>query len=365
MVPVARRNLLADKVRLMISVGGVTFAVLLILVLGSVYRGFERETGAFAEHVPGHLWIMEQDVRDLFHSSSMVPEDAAGQVAAVEGVSAVLPVYAKRGTVVHNGEAYDTFLVGFDVPPGTEAVSGLTAPAPGEIVMDQVLARKMRLDVGDQVEVRGRPLTVAAVGSVSNVGSTQFSMMSWEDMQSALAVPGYVNYVLASVEDGADPHAVAEAIGRQIPGVKASTKAEFAEVNRAEIRETFLPVLAVLLAVAFMVGTALVGLTTYTATIERTREYGVLKAVGASAGHLFRVVLTQSMAVGVAGFLLGVPLTFAVNAAAEATVPEFVAILRWQDVIIVLAASLAMAALGSLIPVRRVATIDPASVFRA
>ncbi len=365
MVPVARRNLLADKVRLVISVGGVAFAVLLILVVGSLYRGFEREAGSFVRSVPGDIWVMEQDTTDIFHSFSVLPEEKLAGVGEVPGVSEVISLYAKRGRLDYDGGDADTYVMGFAVPRGTELLSGIEAPGPGEIVLDRVFVRKTGLRVGDNVEVRGRTLRVSQIGSISNVGLSQFSLMSPEDAREVLAVPGNVSYALVTVEPGADPAAVAGAIEQAVPGLKAETKVAFADANRNEVVTFFLPIVAVLLAVSFLVGTAVVGLTIYTATIERTREFGVMKAIGASAGHLFRVVLAQSVIIGVAGFLVGVPLTIAVNGLAQELVPEFVNVLLWRDVAAAFGAALVMAVLAAFVPVRRVAGIDPAAVFRA
>src|SRR3990172_13228315 len=125
MVPVARRNILADKVRLLISVGGVAFAVPLILVVGSLYRGFQREAGSFVEGVPGDLWVMEQDTADIFHSYSIVSEDKIEKVASVEGVDGGIPLYGKRVTVRYDGGSADTYIMALDVPPGTEVLHGM------------------------------------------------------------------------------------------------------------------------------------------------------------------------------------------------------------------------------------------------
>ena len=365
MVPIARRNLLADKVRLLIAVGGVAFAVLLILVVGSLYRGFEKEAGSFVQGVPGDIWVMERDTSDIFHSFSVVPEDTIGEVTSVTGVDRVIPLYGKRVKVAYGGGDADTYVMAFGVEPGTEVLPGVAAPSRGEIVLDNVFARKSGLDAGDTVDARGRALTVSQVGDISNVGLSQFSLISGEDARDLIAVPGSVSYLLVAVDPGADPGAVAEGIEQRLPGLRAETKDDFAAANRNEIVTFFLPIVSVLLIVAFLVGTAVVGLTIYTATIERTREYGVMKALGASGGYLLRIVIAQSITIGVAGFVVGVPLTVAVNWLAKQQVPEFVNVLRWQDVAAVLGVSLVMAVLAAFIPIRRVARIDPAAVFRA
>ena len=72
----------------------------------------------------------------------------------------------------------------------------------------------------------------------------------------------------------------------------------------------------------------------------------------------------QSILICLAGCLLGVPATFGVNWLAERVVPEFSNIVRWEDVAIVLGMALVMGIVASFIPIRRVASVDPASVFR-
>src|SRR5512134_2000728 len=211
MVPVARRNLFAETGRFAISVGGVAFAVLLILVILGLYRGFEREAGSLVESVPGDLWVMEQDTTDIFHSFSVVPEGKLAQIKAVPGVEGVVPVYARRGAAEFAGGRSDTYLMSFDVPPGTEVLPGIAAPGAGEIIIDKVFARKTGLSRGDVLTIRGHDLVVARSADISNVGLSQFSLISAPDAREIIAIPGSVNYALLSVEDSADPASVAAA----------------------------------------------------------------------------------------------------------------------------------------------------------
>src|SRR3990170_2419443 len=365
MVPVARRNLFAEKGRFAISVGGVTFAVLLILVILGLYRGFEREAGSFVESVPGDLWVMEQDTTDIFHSFSVVSEDKLDEIRAVPGVSSVIPLYARRGDAAYAGGRADTYLMAFDVPPATEVLPGIEAPASGQIIVDSVFSRKTGLSVGDTLTIRGRDLTVSRVADISNVGLSQFSLISAADAKEIAAIPGSVNYVLAFVDGGQPAASVAQAIERAVPGTHAEIKADFAEANRNEIISFFLPIISVLLVIGFLVGTVVIGLTIYTATIERSREYGVMKAVGGSAGFLYRIVLSQSATLTAAGFVAGLLGSLVVADLAARAVPEFATDFQARDIAAVGTAALVMAVIASLVPARRVNSIDPAIVFRA
>jgi putative ABC transport system permease protein len=108
-----------------------------------------------------------------------------------------------------------------------------------------------------------------------------------------------------------------------------------------------------------------IALTTYTATIEKARDFGVLKAVGASNGFVYRIVVRQSLIVGVAGAALGVLVSVLAATLIERAVPEFVTDLRWTDAMGLFGLALAVSLAAAFLPVHRINRIDPAMVFRA
>ncbi|MGH9224417.1 MAG: ABC transporter permease [Acidimicrobiales bacterium] len=120
-----------------------------------------------------------------------------------------------------------------------------------------------------------------------------------------------------------------------------------------------------LVIVALVVGTAVIGLITYTATLEKSKEYGVFKAIGFSNRKLYAVVFQQSLLAAMAGFLLGCVLSVLLGPAIEGNVPVFVTDIRWGYIAFAGTGALGMAALASFIPARPVARLDPAEVFRA
>jgi putative ABC transport system permease protein len=161
-------------------------------------------------------------------------------------------------------------------------------------------------------------------------------------------VPGFVETV-----EGADPRFV------------AFTREEFAANTRERILSNVIPILLMVLGLAFIVGLAVSGLTIYTATVEKQREYGILKAVGFKNSFLYRVVLEQSLVTGVLGFSVGVGLTIFITLFASDFVPQFVTYVRPVDIAFVAAVTLVMSAIAAYIPVRRLASIDPVAVFKA
>ena len=117
MVPIARRNLLAEKGRLAISVAGVAFAVLLTLLVLSLYRGWSG-TGKLITRLPGDIWITQDGTSGPFNSTSILPDSAAGELASVTGVQFVLPVYAREMSFPQNGRDLRVFFMALDAPAG-------------------------------------------------------------------------------------------------------------------------------------------------------------------------------------------------------------------------------------------------------
>lgn len=120
-----------------------------------------------------------------------------------------------------------------------------------------------------------------------------------------------------------------------------------------------------LVGLGFVVGAAVVGLTMYSAVLEKRRELGVLKAVGASTRDLAVVVLTQAALASGIGCLLGVGLSVLASRATQAWVPQFVTALRAGDVALVAIAVVGMAVVAALAPLGRLSRIDPAEAFRS
>jgi len=366
-VPVARRNLFAEKGRFTISVAGVGFAVLLILIVLALYRGFSH-TGQTFRQLPGDLWVVQQGTTDPFHSVSLLDSERIAGVRQAPGVAQAIPVLSRQMDFEAAGKKPSARFLALDVPaslPLTGELRTNYVPAPGRVVIDSTLSRKTGLSAGDRLVIGGQELVVDHVRSAGGESFQQFVFMNFGDAERAFGVHDVVNYAMVIVSPGIDPTQVAAAIVDQDPRVGVFTTDGFAKSIRKEIDESFLPIIFILLAIGFVVGAAVVGLTIYTATIERSREYGVMKAVGGSPGFLYRIVLSQSAMLTAAGFLVGLGAAIGVARLATEFVPEFATDFQPGDVLGVLIAAIAMAVIASFVPVRRINSIDPALVFKA
>jgi putative ABC transport system permease protein len=367
MVPVARRNLFAEKGRFAISVGGVAFAALLVLVVLALYRGFAR-TGETFELLPGQLWLSQQGTTDPFHSLSLVQQSDLIAASQAPDVQFVAPVLVRQMSFSAGQRTVAARVMAVGIPSYARVSDKIRAgyfPRSGEMVIDAILAAKQDLHEGEKVQLNGVDLTIDKIQPRSAEAFQPFAFVSYEDAERIFGVQGIVNFGMVVLQPGANVADTAMGIGRALPGLEVSTKQEFAQAIRAEIDNTFLPIIGIILAIGFTVGGAVVGLTLYTATIERSREFGVMKAVGASGGFLYRIVISQSIVLTVTGFLLGVASALLVARLAQQAQPDFSTQFLLTDILLVFLATSLMAFLAALLPARRLNGIDPAMVFKA
>jgi putative ABC transport system permease protein len=389
MLLLARNNLFSERMRLLISVGGVALAVFLISLLLSLYRGWDEKIGGFVEHSNVDLWVASEGAEDFLTAASLLPTEGeeAEQATLYLGAHAFvdewspLIVRLMKGVRVDPisdgeeklGKKMDVHLIGFD--PTTrlggpiEIVEGKDVPGPGEVIVDERLSQRYGFDVGDTLRVGGRDWLVAGKSKGGDFVATQTVFVRHDEAAQALRIGGATTFYVIKVRDGLDPQVLKTDLEEQAEQngapIIAFTRAEFASNTRDRIVANILPILFMVLGLAFIVGLAVAGLTIYTATIEKAREYGILKAVGFRNNYLYRLVLEQSAVTATMGFVLGLGLTLAVAPFATDIVPQFVLFTRWQDVLMVAGATVVMALLAAYIPVRRLAQIDPTSVFKA
>jgi putative ABC transport system permease protein len=151
---------------------------------------------------------------------------------------------------------------------------------------------------------------------------------------------------------------------KTVPGAEALLKEELIVNDQKLFARFFSAPLQLMTVIAFLVGTLVVGLVIYTATVERQREYGVLKALGARNSVLYRVVAMQALIAAGAGSVLGVGLAFGIAQLIMSWYPQFLVVLESSAIALALLVGLGMALLAALFPVRVVAGLAPADVFR-
>lgn len=374
MLLVARKNLFAEKTRLAISIGGVALSVFLIGILLALYRGWDDQVGSFVEEVPADLWVASDGTTDFAAAASILPNSLGQQLSFVPEVQTVCPLIVRPMEMSRQQDppdkTFDVQFVGYDprcaLGGPLRIVEGKSPPGPDEIVVDEQMHKRHNVNIGDKL-VRGTQ-TLTVVG-YSGGGDFVYTQVAFVPIDTAidflnLEPKGQRTFFVMKLDPGTDVDAMQTRLEIATPNVEFIKGGAFAQETRDRILGNILPILIVVLIVAFIVGLAVAGLTIYTATIEKSREYGILKAEGFTNRFLYRVVFEQSIVTGVLGFALGAGLTLVVAPFAQDTVPQFVVFVRWQDIAAIAGSTVIMALLAAYIPIRRLTSIDPVSVFK-
>ena len=364
----ARRNLARNRVRLLVSVGGVALALSLVLALDAIFTGVSNQLTAYIDRAGADVWVGQSGVRNLHMVASWLPDSVTDEVRAVEGVAAVTPILEVTDTIAVGSERAVAYVIGLpaDAAMGRpwNVVEGSDTPGRGEVIVDKGFASKAGASIGDVVTVLGGEARIVGLsdGLASLVNSVAF--VSFDDFRAMRGGAPVVSFVLVKVAAGASPEAVAAGIERRVPGVTSQSSTAFAVEERRLVMDMSADVISIMNVVGFGVGLAVVALTVYVATLARRREYGALKALGARNRFLYRVVLAQAFLSVSFGFLFGLAFTGLLVVLVPRTGLNLELAISAASLVKVGLFAVVTAGLAAVLPIRQIAGLDPAIVFR-
>ena len=368
MIQLAVRNLVTERTRFAFSAAGIGFAVFLIMVLIGLYQGWNTKVGGFVEHVQADGWVARQGTTDFINAASILPGTMGADLAKQDGIAEVHPMIVRPMAFKHNGHKVEMDLIGYDVATGiggpVKIVDGKGNPSGDQIVIDEVLSRSSGVGVGDKLSSGNRSFDVIGVSSGGNFAVMQASFVDIKAAGSLLEMGDLVTFWVFTLKPGASFANVQSDVAASTPSVVLFTSKEFVAATRHRVLDNVVPIILLILGLALMVGIAITSLTIYTATVERTREFGVMKAIGFNNQDLYRLVLIQSIVTGLLGFVFGTVLTLIVSQFADRLVASFIVLVRPIDIAEVLAVTIFMAGAAAIVPARRVGSVDPAVAFK-
>jgi putative ABC transport system permease protein len=368
MIRLAWKNLMHSKARLAISIGGVGLALLLILALDAVFAGAERTASAYIDRSRADVIVSQSGVRNMHMASSSLPANLQSDLEAVPGVASATPILYLTNVIEAGEDRSLAYVIGLPPEAGAggpwEIAQGRGELLDGEAVIDQGLARTSGVGLGDEVEILGRKFTLAGLsrGTATFVNSVAFIPL--QDFASRRGGAETVSFYFVKVDSGEAAQVVAARIEATVPQTTAQTRQEFSRQERKVIRDMSTDILAIMNVVGLTIGLAVMALAVYTSTHSRRAEFGVLKALGASQADLYRGVLGQAgISVGL-GFGVALALTAGLTGLAPRLSSNLAMEIVPGSLMKVAAMALIDAGVSAILPIRQIAGLDPASVFR-
>ena len=368
MLRLAFRNQFQSRLRLLLSTGGLALALLLVLSLDAIFAGLSEQVAAYIDHSRADVWVSQSGVRNMHMATSTMPATAAEQVSQVAGVASVTPIDYFTGGIDIGRQSHIAYVIGLPPDPkaGTawDVVAGDSVPRDGEVVIDKTVADAEHIGIGSEAYILNQGFRVTGLtrGTLTIVNSIAF--ITDHDFDQIRRTTGTVSYLLVKAIPGTTASSLAAAINQQVPGVTATTTAQFAVEERSALATMVTDLVSIMNIVGLLIGLAVMALSVYTATLGRRAEYGVLKAVGAHNRDLYVAVIGQA-AISV---LLALALSTALTALLVVVVPVVRPGLDMQmslaSLVKVAGMAFAITAVAAALPIRQIASLDPAQVFR-
>lgn len=368
-VALARKNVFHQKGKMILSILSIGASLAMILILLGFREGLYAALTAYINNLNVDLIVAQDGVSGLVSSSSVLPSDIHGQLEDLAQAQEAGHIVVAG--VIFNREDTKTpvVLIGYD--PQAEMGQpwrlgeGRYLQAKGEILLDTWLAQRSGVKVGDRVDLLGREFKVVGFTRGTSSWMSPYVFIPLEDAQETLGLNGAVSFHLLRLRQGADRNLAIQVIKSHVQGVDVIRPDTIAETDRRVIAAVMDRPIVVLLLVAIIIGVAVMGLTAYTAVMNRMREYSLLKALGANSFQLNGIVFKESVYTGVLGLLAGTGLAYLSAFLIMANWPQFNVLIRPQSAFLGAALALVMIVFSSFLPARALGRIDPLLAFKA
>ena len=373
MPPLARRNLLHDKVRLTVTVTGIVFSVVLIVVQLGLFVGFTSATSGLVDNSGADLWVTSKHV-PYVELGVPFSERKLYQVRAIAGVQEAQKVIVRFTQWKRpDGREENVQIVGFNPDSRLECPWNLVQGSiedlkrPDAVIMDEIYKDKLGVSRVDELfEIRGHRARV--VGFTRGIRSFTTSPYVFTTFKKAQDYSGMdanqTIFILVKTAPGADVNQVRHAILDNVKDVEVFTSHEFSRATQIYWMFTTGAGVAVLLAAALglVVGFVVVAQTIYATTMDHLKEFGTLKAMGAANSYVYKVIIEQAAISAGIGYVLGMIVSLFVVRASQHGGAAI--LLPWQMGVGMFFLTLTMCVGAALVSISKVTHIDPAMVFK-
>jgi putative ABC transport system permease protein len=352
-------NIRQRPLRSAISVLGVALGVTLVMLFTGLSRGMSDDLQRRSSNVRAEI-IFTRPGSFQGTTSANLSTKYVELLKQIEGVEAAVPVIRHFypsgvwGVDQVEGVDWDSFAEMNNV----RLVLGSAPRAADEIVIDETKASRNH-PVGSQLKLFGdKPYRVVGIYAPESGARAKLSLQA---MQDALEAPGKCSYILVKCKNPSEQVAVANRINEQLKGNKIQFTREFFPSVESSIPglAVFMRVLVVLAAI---VSALVVMLAMHTTITERTREIGILKAMGASRGYIISEIEREALLISAMGLVVG----FALAALAGFGIHKFTGLIfefgGWWALTAALI-GLGGGALGAFYPAARAANLDPVTAL--
>ncbi|MFP4646972.1 MAG: ABC transporter permease [Candidatus Acetothermia bacterium] len=389
------------KLRSWLTIIGIVIGITAIVALISIGQGFQQSIMAEFEAVgfntitalPGEFESRRGFGGSRSDSDSYLDPDLLESIEGVETVGSIRTETALINSEGLDGQAFlkvtgisrnvtsefEEYFETFPLDQGSQL--DFENPEKNQILLGQQVARDLVVNAGDSIQIEGQ--TFEVIGILEEVGDGGSNFSPYGSVNNGLFIPintaydlygkeGRATTGLVKVEDGGDVSLIADRIettysAQDTPVTTVTTEEISERVNR--VLSNVQLVLAGIAGISLLVGGVGVMNTMYTSVLERTREIGIMKAVGAKNSNILILFLIESGLMGLIGGVIGAGLGMGLSSIAgqfisQALPTPFAPSFAPQIIFGAVAFSFVLGALSGVFPARQAARLQPVEALR-
>jgi putative ABC transport system permease protein len=340
-------NISFRPVRTLLSILLIAVPVTLILTLIGLSHGFLDDSKKRSAGVGADIIVKPPGSSIGTFSSAALPEKLVDALAKEPHVAQA------TGTVVMPIGGFDS-INGID-PPAFERMSGgfifregHGLEGPNDILLDTYYANQRGLHAGGKIKILNHEWNIAGVVEPGKLAHLFVGIHVLQDM---IGSPGKVSQVFLKLDNPAQTGTVVEYLKKKYDTYPIWSIAELQSLLSVDNYPLLRNFINVIIGIGVVIGFAVVSLSMYMAVLQRTREIGILKSLGAARAFVMGLILAEAFCLGLGGTVIGILLSFAAKYAmqivAPASLPDAIVISWWP-----IAGAIAMGAalLGALYP---------------
>ena len=311
-------NLKHRPIRTLLSVLAIAVEVTMMLTVVGLSRGMLDDSQRRARGAGADIWVRPPGSAAIGLSGAPMPEKM------VEFFRRKDHVAVATGSITHPIGGLES-VVGLDFDEFSRMCGGFRfvdgGPFTGkgdEMIVDERYALQNKLQAGGTIRVLNRPWTVVGV---VEPGKLARMIVPLARLQELTGATGRLTQVYLKLDDPDNTGRVIASLKAELPDYQIYSIEEFTSLFRVDNIPGLKAFITVIVGLSVVVGFLVVFLSLYTAVLERTREIGILKSLGASRGFILGVLIRETALLAVMGSIVGIVLTYGTRSAITALVP--------------------------------------------
>ena len=357
-------NLVHRPLRSAISVVAIAIEVTLIVLIVGLSIGMLNDSAERQKGIGADVMVSPPGASFIGFSSSPMPMKIADVLRKLDHVTAIAPVFMQTNTT-----GAVEIIDGIDLNPNSvndfnkigapfKYLEGGPFQGPYDLLVDDYFANQKHVHVGDKQELLNHEFRISGI-VLHGKGARKFIPL--DTLQELTGSAGKVSMFYVKVDDAKNAPAVADEI-KNVPGMQnygVRTTAEYMSMMTVQNVPGLSTFINIVIGISVVIGFIVIFQSMYTAVMERTREIGILKSLGASKFYIINVILRETLLLAVSGIVLGFIVSYVARYGIRHRFPLMTILMTPNWAIRAAIIAIVGALLGAIYPAFKAAQKDP------